>query len=56
MAVFFVCLLAGWDTAATVAGVPFLALALAVAARVVYRRVHGKSWTDSQWRTPPGGE
>jgi hypothetical protein len=54
--VYFVCLLAGWDTAATVAGLPFLALALAFAARVIYRRAHGRSWTDSWGRTPPRGE
>jgi hypothetical protein len=47
MAVFFVCLLAGWDTAAAVAGVPFLALGIAFAARVVHRRVRGSSPTDS---------
>jgi hypothetical protein len=56
MGVYFACLLAGWGTAAAIAGVPFLVLVLAFAARVVYRRAHGKSWTDSWGRTPPAGE
>jgi hypothetical protein len=55
MAVFCVCLLVGWDTATTVAAVPFLALAVAFAARVVYRMLHGASWADAWGRTPPDG-
>jgi hypothetical protein len=53
MAVFFVCLLAGWDTAATVAAVPFLVLVVVISARIIYRKSHGTSWADAWGRTPP---
>jgi hypothetical protein len=56
MAVFFVCQLAGWDVASTVAGAVFLALVFAFVARVIYRRMHGASWTDALGRTPPRGK
>lgn len=56
MAVFFVCLVVGWDRATTITAVPFLALAVAFAARVIYRKVHGTSWADAWGRTTPGGK
>jgi hypothetical protein len=56
MAVYFVCLLAGWDTATTVAAVPFLALAVVFFARLLYRKSHGASWADAWGRTPPGAQ
>ena len=48
MAVFFVCLLAGWETVSRIAGVLFLALAIAFAVRLVHRKLHGASW-DQAW-------
>ncbi len=55
MAVLFVSLLAGWDTVGLVAGTVFLALALAFAARVIYRKAHGASWDDAWGRTTRDG-
>jgi hypothetical protein len=55
MAVLFVFLLAGWDTASRIAGVVFLVLGLAFAARVVYRKSRGGSWDEAWGRTPSDG-
>ena len=54
MAVFFVCLVVGWDRATTIAAVPFLARAVAFAARVIDRKVHGTAWADA-WRADDAG-
>jgi hypothetical protein len=54
MAVFLVCLLAGWETLSTVAGVVFLALVVAFAARIIYWKTRGRSWAEA-WGRPPGG-
>jgi hypothetical protein len=47
MAVFFVCLPAGWETV-RIAGVLFLALAVAFAVRLVHRKLHGASWDQAK--------
>jgi predicted PurR-regulated permease PerM len=52
MAVFFVCLLAGWETVSKIAGALLLALAVAFAVRLVYRKLHGASWDQAWGRIP----
>jgi hypothetical protein len=53
MAVFFVCLLAGWETVSRIAGVVFLALAVAFAVRLAHRKLHGAPWDQAWGRVPP---
>ena len=55
MAVFFVSLLAGWDTAGRIAGAVFLVLALAFTARLLHRKSQGASWDEAWGRAPRGG-
>jgi len=52
MAVFFVCKAVDWDTGADVAAVPFVALLVLFAARIIFRKSRGKTWDEAWGRRP----
>jgi hypothetical protein len=54
MSAMLVCVIAGWETAALITGVPFLALLVVFVARVIYRKSQGRTWDDALGRSPAG--
>ena len=51
MVVMLVCFSGGWETAARIAGVPFFALLVVFAARVIYRKSQGRKWDEALGRS-----
>ncbi|MDA0184070.1 hypothetical protein OJ997_27425 [Solirubrobacter phytolaccae] len=52
MVALLVSALAGWDTAAGVAGAVFLVLLAAMVTRIAVRKARGASWDQAWGRTP----